>query len=90
MNKLELLYGFIIGIFATVLGCYLFIAIFTEYTFLLGIQIMKSNGHLGKIITLGAVLNLIIFFILLKINKELMARGVILATIVLTLITLFA
>ena len=90
MNKLELLYGFIIGIFATVLGCHLFIAIFTEYTFLLGIQIMKSNGHLGKIITLGAVLNLIIFFILLKINKELMARGVILATIVLTLITLFA
>jgi hypothetical protein len=43
---------------------------------------------LGKIITLGAIVNLVLFFILLKFNKELMARGVVLGMILLTVITL--
>lgn len=89
MNKIELVYGFLIGIIATVLGSYLFLAMFTDYGFMEGIQIMKSRNQLGKIITLGAILNLAMFFILLKLNKELMARGVILALIILTIITLF-
>lgn len=50
---------------------------------------MKSQGFLGKLMTLGAVLNIGVFFFLLKIKKELMARGVVLATIILTIITLF-
>lgn len=89
MNKIDLLYGFLIGIIASFIGSYIFIEAFTEYTFLDGIQVMKAKGNLGKIITLGAILNLAIFFGLLKINKELMARGVILAMIILTIITLF-
>ncbi|RTY92444.1 hypothetical protein [Flavobacterium sp. GT3R68] len=89
MNKIDLLYGFLIGIIATVLGSYLFLAMFTDYGFIEGIQIMKSRNQLGKIITLGAILNLAMFFILLKVNRELMARGVILALIILTIITLF-
>ncbi|MET0760514.1 MAG: hypothetical protein ABWZ56_08845 [Flavobacterium sp.] len=89
MNKIDLLYGFLIGIVASFIGSYIFIEAFTEYTFLDGIQVMKAKGNLGKIITLGAILNLVIFFGLLKINKELMARGVILAMIILTIITLF-
>jgi hypothetical protein len=50
---------------------------------------MKSQGYLGKVITLGAILNLVAFFVLLKINRELMARGVVLATLLLALITMF-
>lgn len=88
MKKTDLLIGFAIGILACFLGTFLFITIFTDYDFATGIQVMKSSGNMGKIITLGAVFCLIIFFILLKINKELMARGVVLATIVLTIITL--
>jgi hypothetical protein len=49
---------------------------------------MQAEGKLGKIITLGTVLDLGVFWALLKLNKEFMARGVILAVIVLTLITL--
>lgn len=89
MNKIDLLYGILIGIIASIIGSYIFIVVFTEYTFLYGIQAMKLKGHLGKIITLGAILNLIIFFGLLKFDKELMARGVILAMIILTIVTLF-
>ena len=57
--------------------------------FLGGLNAIKTQGYLGKIITLGAVLNVIAFFILLRYNKEMMARGVILATIMLTIFTLF-
>ena len=89
MKKIDLLYGTIIGFIATFVGTFLFFECFTEYHFAEGVQHMKSMGFLGKVITMGAILNFICFFGLLKLNKELMARGVILATIILTLITLF-
>ena len=89
MKKIDLFYGFVIGVVASIIGSYIFIVAFTPYSFLGGIQILKFEGKLGKIITLGAILNLLIFFGLLKFNKELMARGVILAMFILTIITLF-
>jgi hypothetical protein len=89
MNKIDLLYGFVIGILASILGSFIFITFFTDYTFLGGIQIMKFEGKLGKLITLGSILDLVAFAILLKFNKELMARGVVLAVIILTLVSLF-
>ena len=88
MRKIDLLYGFIIGILTSVIGVYLFVELFTEYKFETAIYAVKAEGKLGKLITLGAILNLIVFFILLKFNKEVMARGVVLATILLTIITL--
>jgi len=89
MNKKDLLLGFVIGITTTLLGSYLFITFFTEFKFTTGIQIMKSQGNLGKLITLGSILTLIAFGILLKMNKEIMARGVVLAVIALAILTLF-
>jgi len=89
MNKLDLLIGFVIGILASILGMFLYITFVIHTDFMAGIQLMKSQGHLGKIVTLGSILDLVAFGILLKINKELMARGVVLAVIVLTIITLF-
>ena len=89
MNKKDLLLGFLIGFATTLLGSYLFITFFTDFKFIAGIQILKSQGNLGKIITLGCILTLIAFGILLKMNKEIMARGVVLAVIVLAILTLF-
>ena len=89
MNKIDLLIGFIIGIIASVLGMFLYITLVTGNDFVTGMQMMKSEGNLGKIVTLGSILDLIAFGILLKMNKELMARGVVLAVIVLTIITIF-
>ncbi len=89
MNKKDLLLGFLIGIAATLLGSYIFISFFTEFRFIAGIQIMKSQSNLGKLITLGSILTLIAFGILLKMNKEMMARGVVLAVIALAILTLF-
>ncbi|SDG92630.1 hypothetical protein SAMN04488062_103107 [Flavobacterium omnivorum] len=89
MNKKNLLLGFLIGIATTLLGSYLFISFFSEFKFIAGIQIMKFQGNLGKLITLGSILTLIAFAILLKMNKEIMARGVVLAVIALAILTLF-
>jgi hypothetical protein len=89
MKKTDLLIGALIGFVATFLGTYIFFTFCTEYSFLEGIKGMKSQGFLGKVITLGAILNLVAFFILLKMNKELMARGVVFATILLAIITMF-
>lgn len=88
MNKIDLLTGFIIGILASFLGSFIFITFFTNFSFIAGIHIMKSQGHLGKVITLGSILDLIAFGILLHFNKEIMARGVVLALITMAVLTL--
>nr|WP_315251711.1 hypothetical protein [uncultured Flavobacterium sp.] len=89
MNKTDILIGFVIGILGSLLGMFLYITIATDFGFISGIQIMKSQGNLGKIVTLGSILDLVAFAVLLKMNKELMARGVVLAVIALTIVTLF-
>ena len=88
MSKIKILYGLLIGIISTTIGIALFIHFFTDYTFTEGLQASKANGTLGKIITLGAILNIIIFFALLKIKEDLMARGVVLSTIIMAIMTL--
>jgi hypothetical protein len=51
---------------------------------------MKSEGKLGKLITLGAILDLGAFGVLLKMNKEFMARGVVMAVICIAIFTILA
>jgi hypothetical protein len=89
MKKIDLFYGLLIGLITSFIGSYLFIIAFTPYSFIGGLQILKFEGELGKIITLGTILNIGIFFWLLKNKKEAVAKGIILAIIVLTIVTLF-
>ena len=88
MSKIDIVIGFFIGLFASILGSFLFIKMFTDFDFIAGVQTMKSQGSLGKLITLGSILDLIIFAVLLKFNKEMMARGIILAVILIAILTL--
>ena len=89
MNKKDLFTGFNIGIIASFIGMFLYITLVMHIDFLAGIQSLKREGQLGKIVTLGSIMDLIAFGVLLKMNKELMARGVVLAVITLTIVTLF-
>lgn len=88
MRKIDLFFGVLIGIAACFLGTFIFIKAFTDYGFMEGINAMRAQDSFGKLVTLGAVLNLIAFFVLLKFNKDLMARGVILSLILLAIFTL--
>lgn len=85
----DLIIGFFIGLIVTVLGCYLFLKFYTQYEFIEGINAIKSEGYLGKLIALSAVLNVLAFFVLLKFNKEIIARGIVFATIFLAILTMF-
>nr|WP_294935939.1 hypothetical protein [uncultured Flavobacterium sp.] len=87
MNKKDIFLGFIIGLAAAALGCLLFLLFFTEVRTIEGLRFIREQGYMGKIITLGAIFNLLAFFTLLKLEKEVMARGVILATIFLAILT---
>lgn len=89
MKKIDIVFGVLIGMASALLGSFIFVEAFTPYHFMDGIATFRAQGLLGKIITLGAILNVLIFFILLKFNKDMMARGVILATIMLAVFTLF-
>ena len=88
MEKKDLIIGFLIGIIGAFVGCFIFLEFFTEYGFIKGFAAMKNAGILNKVITLGAILNLIIFFILLQKNKDTMAKGVVFSMLIITIITL--
>lgn len=88
MKKSDLFVGVLISVVTCVVGSFLFIELVAGLNYLEGLQFYRSQGLLGKIIALGAILNLILFFVLLKKNMELMARGIVLGLILLTIITL--
>lgn len=87
-QKKDIFIGMLIGLLSAFVGTFIALLLFTKQGFIEGYFAMKNAGLLGKIITLGCIPNILIFFLLLKKNKELMARGVILAMFLLIVITL--
>lgn len=85
----EILIGFAIGLIANLAGMYLYIFFFPELDLEPTLQLALENGFLGSLIALGAILNLIAFFILLKKNQVYRARGVVMATVLAALVILF-
>ena len=90
MNKKDLFIGLLLGLLIGILGTVVVILIMTKGNQSIsdGFQYMRNVGSIGKVITLGAIPNLLLFFLLLKKNKEMMARGIILALFILTIVTL--
>ncbi len=86
----ELLIGFVIGLAANMAGTYLYIFFFSKLSLESTLQAALENDYLGSLIALGAILNLIAFFILLKKNQFYRARGVVMATILAALAILIS
>ena len=51
------------------------------------IKAASNEGFLGKLISLGAILNLVAFFIFIKKKQDYRARGVLLVTIFIAVFT---
>jgi hypothetical protein len=87
---IKILKGFILGLIANAIGTYLYVVVFTAYEFEDAIRSGYQEGFLGKLIVLGAVFNLVLFFFFLtgklgnfiKPIQHYEARGVLMATIV--------
>ncbi|MFT4699176.1 MAG: hypothetical protein ACI9SJ_002339 [Flavobacteriaceae bacterium] len=88
--KKEILIGFLVGIAANVAGSYLYIYFFSGYTLKSTIEISLEQDIFGSLIALGALLNLIVFFIFLKKKQFYRARGVVLATVLAAIIVLIS
>ena len=81
--KQEVFKGFFTGVVSSVIGVVICTFILSkvkgkgfETTFLM----FKAEGHLWMLLALGAIANLIVFFVFLKKDLDYRARGVLLAT----------
>lgn len=87
--KKELMIGFTVGIIANTLGTLLYILLFSDLGILDTFNAAVKQGHVGSLLALGAILNLIAFFGFLKIRRDQRAKGVLIATVLTALIILF-
>ncbi|MCB0373500.1 MAG: hypothetical protein KDD31_10860 [Muricauda sp.] len=87
-SKKEIVIGFIVGIIANTFGTLLYIIIFSDLGVVDTFNAAVSQGHIGSLLALGAILNLVAFFGFLRIKRDQRARGVMLATLVTALIIL--
>ena len=89
MNKKEILIGFAVGVIANTIGTLLYIIIFSDLSIKDTYLAAVSEGHIGSLLALGAILNLIAFFGFLKIKRDLRARGVLIATLLTALLIMY-
>ncbi|WP_417362209.1 hypothetical protein [Galbibacter sp.] len=88
MIRKEIITGFIVGIIANVLGVIGYILIFSELSFTTSLEVAREQGHIGSILALGALLNLVAFFGFIKLKRDHRARGVLIATFLTAIIIL--
>lgn len=90
MKKQDLIKGMFLGIIIALICSFLIFFVITKgnVEISLAYQYLKMNDLLGKVITLGSIPNLFLFFFLLNKGKEMLSRGIILSLFVLTIFTL--
>lgn len=92
MSKKDVIIGIVIGLIANAIG------IFLAATFLDSmsgknegvikvIEAAQAEGFIGKLVSLGAILNLIAFFVFIKKRQDYKARGVLIATMLVAILT---
>ncbi len=88
-HKKEILIGFAVGIIANVTGTLLYILLFSDFGIMETFKAAIEQGHIGSLLALGAILNLIAFFGFLKIRRDQRAKGVLIATLLTALVILY-
>lgn len=87
-NRKNQLIGFTIGILANAIGILAYILIFSKNSIGVTLQDAYYRGYLGKLIMLGALLDLAVFFFFINHYENERARGVLIASCVLAFIIL--
>ncbi|MBD3864021.1 hypothetical protein [Olleya marilimosa] len=85
-NKKHIILGFILGVISTGIGVLLYIAFFSRYGVEETLKKAIQFKFVDKIVSLGALLNLGLFFLFLNRKKDDMAKGVLIATLIIGLI----
>lgn len=86
--KKDIFIGMFVGLVANTIGLFLasnFLGNGDDFVDV--IKAAAQEGFLGKLISLGAVLNLIAFFIFIKKRQDYRARGVLITTVFIAVFT---
>lgn len=93
MRNRNLFIGIISGIIANFLGFLLARRMLTGESSVINltnvVNQLHYDGLLNKLISLGAFLNLLIFFFFIKTNNDTKAAGVLISTIMIALLTIY-
>ena len=93
MRNRNLFIGIISGIIANFLGFLLARLMLTGESSVINltnvVNQLHDDGLLNKLISLGAFLNLLIFFFFIKTNNDTKAAGVLISTIMIALLTIY-
>lgn len=88
MIKKNIFIGMLVGMIANGIGLIIVSTLLGQGDdFTTVIKTAAKEGFLGKLISLGAILNLIVFFIFIKKKQDYRARGVLLITILVAVFT---
>ena len=88
MHKKEILIGVFVGLIANIIGLFLAATLLSKGDdFVKVIEAAANEGFLGKLISIGAILNLIAFFIFIRKKQDYRARGVLLITVFVAVFT---
>lgn len=86
MIKKDIFIGFFTGLISNITGMLIYILIFSELSFRDTIVESVEKDFMGTLITAGAILNFLPFFVFLKKEQVYRARGVLMASILAALI----
>jgi hypothetical protein len=85
--KKEILIGFLVSLFSTACGIFLYLQYFSKYSFDVTVQMIKEGNLYGQVLALAALPNIFVFFIFLKKKQDHRARGVLIASMLTALVT---
>jgi len=90
LNKREILIGVFSGLVANLFGIILIVLIlFKDFDVIKVINRSIYENNLTKLISLGASMNLLVFFIFLKFDFLERAKGVIISTLCVAILTIY-
>ena len=78
-----------VGLIANTVGTLLYILLFSDLGIAETFAAAVKQEHVGSLLALGAILNLIAFFGFLKIRRDQRAKGVLIATILTAMVILY-
>ncbi|GAA4977849.1 hypothetical protein [Algibacter aquimarinus] len=88
MIKKDIFIGMFVGLIANAIGLFITANLLGKGDdFVTVIKAAANEGFLGKLISLGAILNLAAFFIFIKKKQDYRARGVLLITVFIAVFT---
>lgn len=86
--KKDIFIGILVGLIANAIGLFIVANLLGQGDdFTIVIKAATSEGFLGKLISLGAILNLVAFFVFIKKKQDYKARGVLLITVFIAVFT---